>query len=54
MIIVEMQTGLVTGTMSKRALQLLFAWAEQHQDELLENWSRARELKALLPIPPLL
>jgi len=52
-VIVEMQTGLVTGTMSKRALQLLFDWAEQHQDELMENWSRARARKALLPIPPL-
>jgi hypothetical protein len=52
-VIVELNTGLVTGTMSKRALQLLFAWAEQHQDELMENWNRARERKALLPIPPL-
>jgi len=35
------------------ALQLLFDWAEQHQDELMENWSRARERQVLLPIPPL-
>jgi len=50
---VEIQTWLVTGTMSKRALELLFAWAEQHQAELMENWNRARERKPLLPIPPL-
>src|SRR5215213_6360238 len=36
-VIVEIQSGLVTGTMSKRALQLLFDWTEQHQDELMEN-----------------
>jgi hypothetical protein len=52
-VIIEIQTGLVTGTMSKRALQLLFDWAEQHQDELMENWNRARARQVLLPIPPL-
>ena len=52
-VIVEIQSGVVTGTMSRRALQLLFEWMEQHQEELLRNWSRARERKPLLPIPPL-
>lgn len=46
-------TGIVTGSMSKRALQMVFAWAEQHQKELVENWNRARERKPLLPIAPL-
>jgi hypothetical protein len=52
-VIVEIQTGLVTGTMSRRALQLLFDWAEQHQVELMENWIRARARQVLLPILPL-
>lgn len=52
-VIVGIQTGIVTGTMSKRALQMVFAWAEQHQEELVENWNRARERKPLLPIAPL-
>lgn len=52
-VIIEIESGVVTGTMSKRALQLLFEWYEQHQAELMENWSRARDRKPLLPISPL-
>ncbi|HVG44023.1 MAG TPA: DUF4160 domain-containing protein [Longimicrobium sp.] len=33
-VIVERQTGLVTGTMSKRALQLLFDWAEPNSTRM--------------------
>ena len=50
---IEIESGLVTGTMARRALQLLFEWAEQHRDELMENWERARERKPLRPVPPL-
>lgn len=50
---VEIHSGLVTGTMSKRALQLVFEWMEEHRAELVENWERARERCPLLAIPPL-
>jgi hypothetical protein len=43
----------VEGTMTKRALQLVFEWADLHGPELLENWERARRREPLLPIPPL-
>jgi hypothetical protein len=52
-VMVEIQSGVVTGSMSKRALKMLFEWAEQHEAELMENWERARERRPLLPIPPL-
>lgn len=52
-VLVEMETGIVEGRMSKRALRLLFEWSELHRDELLENWTRARERRTLLSIPPL-
>jgi hypothetical protein len=52
-VIVEVHSGVVSGTMSRRALQLLFEWMELHQAELLENWNRARERRPLLAIPPL-
>jgi hypothetical protein len=52
-VIVEIQSGLVTGSMSKRALQLIFEWAELHRDELMENWNRVRDRQPLKPIPPL-
>lgn len=52
-VIVDIQSGVVTGTMSRRALQLLFEWYEQHQEELMANWHRARERRPLSPIAPL-
>lgn len=50
---IEIQTGIVTGKMSRRALNMLFDWLDQHQDELLANWERAKERLPLLPISPL-
>lgn len=50
---IEIQSGVVTGSMSKRALHMLFEWADQHRDKLMENWALARERKPLKPIPPL-
>lgn len=52
-VIIEIQTGMVQGRMSKRALRLLFEWSETYREELLSNWERARERKPLKPIPPL-
>ena len=50
---VEIESGLVTGKMSKRALRFIFEWSEEHKVELEENWQRARARKPLRPIPPL-
>jgi len=52
-ITMEMETGVVTGKMSRRALRLVIEWAESHHDELMENWDRARQRLPLLSIPPL-
>ena len=52
-VLVDIHTGAVTGEMSRRALLMLSDWAEQHHEELLENWNRARERLPLVPIPPL-
>ena len=49
----DIQTGLVQGEMSRRALRMLFEWSEKHQEELERNWQRARERKPLERIPPL-
>ena len=50
---IEIETGVVQGTMSRRSLRMLFDWSEQHQEELMRNWTLARARKALEPIPPL-
>ena len=50
---IEIETGIVTGKMSRRALQMLFTWLEIHQEELLDNWERAENHKPMESIPPL-
>ena len=50
---IEIETGIVEGKMSKRALRMVFEWAELHHDELLENWKRVRIRQTLQPINPL-
>ena len=51
---IEIQTGIVQGKMSKRALRMLLEWSEKHQDELMRNWELSRERKPLDKIPPLM
>jgi len=53
-ILVEIESGLVRGAMSKRALRLVLEWLDAHHGELMENWKRARERRPLEPIAPLL
>lgn len=51
---VEIETGIVRGVMSKRALRMIFEWSDNHREDLLDNWDRARErrpLNQILPLP---
>jgi hypothetical protein len=50
---VEVATGAVTGTMPRRALSLIWAWLDEHQAELQENWEQARARHPLKAIEPL-
>ena len=52
-VLVELESGLVTGSFSKRALRLLVEWMELHGEELDRNWKRARDHEPLEPIEPL-
>ena len=52
-IIVEIESGSITGTMSKRAISMIQDWRTLHQVELLENWKRAEQKKAIKTIKPL-
>ena len=52
-VIVEIETGLVEGRMSKRALRMVLEWLDPHQAELIDNWGLARQRKALREIQPL-
>jgi hypothetical protein len=50
---IDIETGLVKGKMSRRALKLVFEWMDEHKDELFDNWELARQNKELIKIDPL-
>lgn len=50
---VEIENGMVTGKMPRRALNMIWVWLDEHRDELKENWERASARRALMPIDPL-
>lgn len=43
----------IESTLGRRQLRLVLAWAELHQEELSENWRRARVGETLRQIEPL-
>lgn len=45
--------GLVEGKFPRRALRHVLEWYEMHKMELMVNWQRARERRALNKIAPL-
>jgi len=52
-IIVEIETGLVKGYITHRALKMIQEWREQHREELLADWKLAEQNKPLVGISPL-
>ena len=43
----------IDGSLGRRQLRFVLAWAELHREELEENWRRARARETLLEIEPL-
>ena len=52
-ITVNIETGVIEGKISKRALTLILEWYEKHKDELIENWELCRKKKMIKQIKPL-
>ena len=50
---ITIDKGLVTGQLPRRALNKVFAWMDQHHDELLANWARLQNGEETMPIEPL-
>ena len=42
-----------SGYLPPRVLGLVIEWAFLHQNELMDNWDKARKQESLLPIKPL-
>lgn len=41
------------GQLPRRALSLVREWRSMHEQELMEDWRRARDHEPLRPVPPL-
>ena len=51
---IEIQTlHIIEGDLPRRAKALVLEWAEEHREELMENWNLAREMHELKNIKPL-
>ena len=52
--IVDILEGIIIeGYLPKKQLKLVLAWAEIHQDELMQNWELGRDMQPLMRINPL-
>ncbi len=52
-IIVQIESGAITGRMATRAIFMVQEWRELHKDELMQNWRLAEQKTALKRIEPL-
>lgn len=50
---ITIEDGIVTGSLPRRALNLVFDWLDLHKDELLQNWKRLQEFESPNKIEPL-
>ncbi len=51
--IMNIETGDVTGKLSRRAIRLVYDWLDENKEALLENWKLSEEHKPLNAIKPL-
>jgi hypothetical protein len=50
---VELESRAIHGEFPPRAQRLVLEWMQLHQQELLDNWTRARQRQPLQRIDPL-
>ena len=51
--IITIEEGVVTGSLPRRALKLVYEWLDLHKVELMDNWKRMEQKDELLNIEPL-
>jgi len=51
--IITIEGGVVTGSLPRRALNMVYEWLDLHKDELLQNWERVEKKEAIVKIDPL-
>ena len=50
--IISSQEWIITGSLPRRALNLVYEWLDIHKDELLENWNRLANFETPQKIEP--
>ena len=45
--------GIITGSLLRRAIKMVYEWLDLHKDELMENWKRLSNHEAANKIEPL-
>ena len=50
---IEIESGIVKGEMSERALRLIFEWKDLHKEELKKAWAKAKNSEQPDKIEPL-
>lgn len=51
--IITIKDGIITESLPRRALNLVYEWLDIHKDELLENWNRLANFETPQKIEPL-
>lgn len=51
--IITIKDGVITGSLPRRALRMVYEWLDQHQDELMANWERLGKSEEPMKIDPL-
>ena len=51
--IITINDGVITGSLPRRALNMVYDWLDLHKEELLANWERLKELESPIKIEPL-
>ena len=45
--------GIVTGSLPRRAIKMVYEWLDLHKEELMENWERLSNRESANKIEPL-
>ena len=51
--IITIKDGIITGSLPRHALNLVYEWLDIHKDELLDNWNRLANFETPQKIEPL-
>lgn len=50
---ITIEDGIITGTLPRRALNLVYEWLDLHKEELMKNWNKLSNFEKPDKIKPL-